>query len=82
MEISFLSTVYKQIFCHVLIYEHIVRGLLVFIKLLANLLQIVIGNPFEQYDLQGGNEVQLCHRIVKLHRMRFKVNTNVCKSPM
>lgn len=31
-----------------------------FIKLLANLLHIVTGNLFEQYDLQGDNEVQLC----------------------
>ncbi|KAK2532566.1 hypothetical protein Q9966_008137 [Columba livia] len=32
----------------------------------------VIGNLFEQYDLQGGNEVHLCQRIVELCGMRFK----------
>lgn len=42
----------------------------------------MIGNLFEQYDLQGGNEVQLYHRIVGLCRLRFKVNSNVCKSPI
>lgn len=48
----------------------------------SHFLQIVIGNLSEQYNLQGGNEVQLCHSIVKLSWMRFRANTDVCKSHM